>query len=379
MLFLVVVLLVLPQTRASLSRRVRVPAIRNVSPRQSLLASALLIVIAVILAVTLSEGNLSYACRGVALAIIGLSIVLLTGYGGQVSLCQVTFAGLGAVAMSKVGGSGGSLLGILTAVGLAGAVGALVALPALRLRGLYLALATFAFAYGMDNAFFNNIQVFGTYLSLPVARPHIPGISLQGNGAYLVLLCVVFAAVSAGLLAMRRSRFGRKLLAVNDSPSACLTLGIDVTWVKLVTFTTSAALAGLGGALYGGAQGAVAPADFTFLISLTMLLLAVIWGVRTTVGMLFAGVTYAFGPLLQQHLTQPRDVVLLLVGLAAIGISWNPEGTFGGETPLRKWRARQPARLAGAGYGAPGADASAAIVTAARATGVSERTGHAAD
>jgi branched-chain amino acid transport system permease protein len=264
-----------------------------------------------------------------------------------------------------VGGTDGSLLGILAAVGLSGAVGALVALPALRLRGLYLALATFAFAYGMDNAVFNNIQVFGSYLSLPVARPRIPGISFQSNGAYLVFLCVVFAAVAAGMLAMRRSRFGRKLLAVNDSPSACLTLGIDMTWVKLATFTAAAALAGLGGALYGGAQGAVAPGDFTFLISLTMLLLAVIWGVRTTVGILFAGVTYAFGPLLQQHLTQPRDIVLLLVGVAAIGISRNPEGTFGGETPLSKWRARQAARAAVAGFGELGEDHAPVIVTAA--------------
>jgi branched-chain amino acid transport system permease protein len=369
MLFLILVLLVIPQTRASLSRRVKVPAIRNVSLRQSLVASAVLLAGAVIVAQTMSQANLSYACRGVALAIIGLSIVLLTGYGGQVSLCQVTFAGLGAVAMSKVGGTSGSLLGILAAVGLAGAVGAVIALPALRLRGLYLALATFAFAYGMDNAFFSNIQVFGTYLSLQVARPHIPGISLQSDGAYLVLLCAVFAAVSVGLLAMRRSRFGRRLLAVNDSPSACLTLGVDMTWVKLVTFTAAAALAGLGGALYGGAQGAVAPNDFAFLISLTMLLLAVIWGVRTTVGMLFAGVTYALGPLLQQHLTQPRDVVLLLVGLAAIGISRNPEGTFGGEAPRWLRRPRLGAFLAPAAY----ADG------AASATGASERTGHAAE
>jgi branched-chain amino acid transport system permease protein len=388
MAFLVVVLLVLPQAKASLSRRVRVPAIRNVSLRQSLGGSGLLLVVAIVVAQTLSQGNLSYACRGVALAIIGLSIVLLTGYGGQVSLCQVTFAGLGAVAMSKVGGSDGSLLGILAAVGLAGAVGALLALPALRLRGLYLALATFAFAYGMDNAFFNNIQVFGTYLSLQVARPHIPGISLASNGAYLVLLCVVFAAVSVGLLATRRSRYGRKLLAVNDSPSACLTLGVDMTRVKLVTFTASAALAGLGGALYAGAQGAVAPADFTFLISLTMLLLAVIWGIRTTVGMLFAGVSYALGPILQQHLNQPRDVVLLLVGLAAIGISRNPEGAFGGDTPLAKWRARRTARLtlAGNAITASGFPATIAAVNGARAgyaagraTGTSERTGHAAE
>ncbi|HEX4865240.1 MAG TPA: ABC transporter permease [Acidimicrobiales bacterium] len=351
MLFLLVVILVLPQSRASLARRVKVRAPRLVGTRESLLTSAVFLGAALVVSVTLSPTNLSYANRGVALAIVMLSIVMLTGYGGQVSLCQLTFAGLGAFAMSKVGGTGGSLLGILAAVGLAAGVGTLVALPALRLRGLYLALATLAFAYGMDNAFFNNTRVFGVSLALPVSRPHVPGVSFKSNGSYLMLLSIVFAVLAVGLLAMRRSRFGRRLLAVNDSPSACVTLGIGMTRTKLAVFTLSAAVAGLGGALYGGAQGAVAPNDFTFLISLTLLLLAVAWGVRTIAGMLVAGILFALGPLLQQHLSQPRDIVPLLVGLAAIGVSQNPEGTFGGNTALQRWRDRRaagPALAAGA-------------------------------
>ena len=338
MLFLLVVILVLPQSRASLARRVRVRAPRVVGRRESLITAGAFLLIAWVVSQTLSSTNLSYATRGVSLAIIMLSIAMLTGYGGQVSLCQLTFAGLGAFAMSKVGSTGGSLLGVLAAVGLSAAVGALIALPALRLRGLYLALATLAFAYGMDSAFFNNINAFGISLSLQVARPHLPGISLKSNSAYLMLLAIVFAVLAVGVLAMRRSRFGRRLLAVNDSPSACLTLGIDMTRTKLTIFTLSAAVAGLGGALYGGAQGAVAPNDFSFLISLTLLLLAVAWGIRTTAGMLAGGVLFALGPLLQQHLSQPRDVVSLIVGVAAIAVSQNPEGTFGGNTILQKWR-----------------------------------------
>ena len=345
MLFLLIVILFLPQNRASLARRVRVRAPRIVGLKESLATAAVFVVVAVVVSRLLSAENLSYANRGVALGIIMLSLVLLTGYGGQVSLCQLTFAGLGGYAMSKVGGAGGSLLGILAAVGLAAAVGTLVALPALRLRGLYLALATLAFAVGMDNAFFNNINVFGVSLSLQVARPHIPGISLRDNASYLVLLCVVFAAVAVGLLALRRSTFGRRLLAINDSPAACLTLGIDMTRAKLAVFTISAGLAGLGGALYGGAQTAVAPNDFSFLISLTLLLLAVAWGIRTAAGMLLGGVAFALGPLLQSHLSQPRNVVALLVGLAAIGVSQNPEGTFGGNTALQKWRDRRGGSL----------------------------------
>jgi branched-chain amino acid transport system permease protein len=341
MLFLFVVVLVLPQNRAALTRRARVRAPRVVGLRESLIASGAFLVVAIVAALLLSSDNLAYADQGVAVAIIMLSLVLLTGYGGQVSLCQLTFAGLGAFAMGKVGGSSGSLLGILAAVALASAVGALVALPALRLRGLYLALATLAFAYGMDLAFFNNLSLFGASLSLSVSRPDIPGISLSNGGTYLVLLYVVFAALAVGLLALRRSAFGRRLMAISDSPAACVTLGIDMTRSKLAVFALSAGIAGLGGALYGGATTLVGPNDFQFILSLTILLLGVVWGIRTTAGMLVAGVVFALGPLLEQHLTHPRDAFSLFVGLAAIGVSQNPEGTFGGNTPLQRWRDRR--------------------------------------
>jgi branched-chain amino acid transport system permease protein len=343
MLFLLVVLLALPQSRAALNRRIMIRAPRIVGMRESLIAGGALILAAVVFSRFLAGNNLDYANRGLALGIIMLSLVLLTGYGGQVSLCQFTFAGLGAYAMSKVGGSDGSLLGILAAMGLAGAVGALVALPSLRLRGLYIALATLAFAEGMDIAFFNQIRFFGAANSIAVARPDLFGLSLNSSRTLLVALGVVFAVVAIGILALRRSRFGRRLVAISDSPGACLTLGVDMNRSKLAVFTLSAAIAGLGGALYGGVQSQVGPNDFQFILSLTLLLIAVAWGIRTTTGMLFGGVLFALGPLLEQHLTTPRDAFELLVGLAAIGVSQNPEGTFGGNTLLQRWRdARGP-------------------------------------
>ena len=345
MLFLLLAILVLPQQRAALlNRRVLARAPRIVNMRESVIAGAALIVAAVIFSRILGVTNLGYANRGLALGIIMLSLVLLTGYGGQVSLCQLTFAGLGAFAMSKVGGSHGSLLGILAAIGLAGAVGAVVALPSLRLRGLYLALATLAFAYGMDIAFFNQIRFFGAANSISVARPDLFGLELNSDRTLLIALSVVFAVVAVGLVAVRRSRFGRRLAAINDSPGACLTLGVDMTRSKLAVFTIAAAIAGLGGALYGGVQTQVGPNDFQFLLSLTLLLIAVVWGIRTTAGMLFGGILFALGPLLEQHLTHPRAVFELLVGLAAVGISQNPEGTFGGNTLLQRRRDRRAAQ-----------------------------------
>jgi branched-chain amino acid transport system permease protein len=343
-IFLLIVILVLPQKRASLARRAMLRTPRLVGRRESLAVGVLFVGVAIAVAQLLHQTGLVYANRGVALAIIMLSLVLLTGYGGQVSLCQLTFAGLGAFAMGEVAKAHGSLLGLLAAIGLAGAVGALVALPSLRLRGLYLALVTLAFAQAMDVAFFNNVDVFHTQLALTVPRPTLFGLKLTDDRTFLIVECVVFAFLAVGLLAVRRSAFGRRLLAASDSPSACLTLGIDMTRSKLAVFTVSAAIAGFGGALYGGAQGTVTPNDFQFLLSLTLLLTAVIFGIRTTTGAFAGGIAIALGPYLQQHFTRPREFFQLLIGLAAIGIAQNPEGAFGGNTPLQMWRDRQAGR-----------------------------------
>jgi branched-chain amino acid transport system permease protein len=274
-----------------------------------------------------------------------LSLVLLVGYGGQVSLCQLSFAGLGAFAMGRIS-DGSSWWGLLAAIGLSAAVGALVALPALRLRGLYLALATLAFAQAMDTSFFLNQHVFGTSNSLDVGRISLPGISLESRENYFVFLSAVFALVAIGLLALRRSSFGRRLTALAASPQASATIGMNLTATRLLVFAISAGLAGLGGALYGGDQGIVSPNDFKLLLSLTLVLLAVIWGIRTMTGMLFAGLLFAIFPVLQTHITELRNLIYLGTGLGAIGIGRNPNGVFGGNTPLQRRRDKQRARQA---------------------------------
>jgi branched-chain amino acid transport system permease protein len=340
MVFLFVALLVLPQARLrGRSTVIRPPRVAGL--RESLVTAAAFLAVAAVLAVTLSAGTIATVSLAVCFGLVMLSLVLLTGYGGQVSLCQLTFAGIGAFAMAKVG-DGGSVLGLLAAVGLAGAVGALIALPALRLRGLYLALSTLAFAYSMDYVFFQNPKVFGNSLSLSIKRLHVGGLSLTNGRAYFFFLCAVFALVAVGVLAVRRSTLGRRLVAMGDSPAAAATVGMSLTRLKLLVFTLSAALAGLGGALLGGVQGLVGPADFPLLSSILLLLLAVVFGIRTTTGMLFAGLVLAYGPVIQTHVHGSlRDIVSLGVGLGAVGIGRNPNGTFGGNTPLQRLRDRR--------------------------------------
>jgi branched-chain amino acid transport system permease protein len=329
MLFLFVALLLLPHTRLRTARLAVLRAPQVASARSSLLAGTGLVLLAGVAAAVLPDAKVDTLTHGAAVALILLSLVPLTGYGGQVSLCQLTFAGIGAVVMARADGGSGSPQALLAAIAVPALVGAFVALPALRLRGLYLALATLAFAYAMEGAFFGNASVMGNSLSLPVPRPDL-GLPISSDGAYLVAVTAVFAACGAGVLALRRSAIGRRLVAMGDSPTGAATIGMGLAMTKLAVFALSAAIAGLGGALLGGQQGAVGNTDFGLLLSLTLLLLAVIWGIKTVTGVLIAGLFLEIGPLLQDALGQVENVVPLLVGLGAIGIGSHQNGLVGG-------------------------------------------------
>jgi branched-chain amino acid transport system permease protein len=342
MLVLFGALIAFPQIRIQ-PKTTSFRAPRVVSLKESFITAALFVVAAWIALRYLPASGLFTAGHGVALAIIMLSLVLLAGFGGQVSLCQLTFAGVGAFAMGTIGVHN-AWLGLLAAVGFSGVVGVIIALPALRLRGLYLALATLAFANAMDAAFFSTTTFAGQSGARFVPRLSLPGISLVSDRAEDMFLTVVFCVLSIGVLLMRRSQFGRRLVAMADSPSGAMTLGMSLTGTKVIVFGISSALAGLGGALYGGQQHTVTGTDFQLLASLTVLLLAVIWGIKTTSGMLLAGVTFALFPLLESDYSAFKYLVYLGTGLAAIGIGRNPNGVMGGNTPLEGIRRRRAKR-----------------------------------
>src|SRR3954470_3779467 len=300
----------------------------------SLSWGAVLIVAAILIAPHLGATDLFDLTQGFSIAFILLSLVLLTGYAGLTSICQMTFAGLGAFAMGHLG-HGGSLWGVLAAVGLAAGVGFLLGLPTLRLRGLYLALATFAFASGMDEIFFKSPSILGTGGSLNVARPHIPGIS-QTDRVFFIELVIFFVLASIAVLAVRRGRFGRRLSALDDSPAACATLGLNINWTRLALFTVAAAMAGLGGVFYGGSQGLVSQADFMPIVSLLILLQLRIGGINTASGAFFGAIFFALFQLAGAHhvelpLTNIKviDLQYLLVALGAFAVSRDPNGLGG--------------------------------------------------
>jgi branched-chain amino acid transport system permease protein len=340
MIVLFVVLVSLPQDRLRTASFTNAVAPRVASLRSSVGGGVFLVAAAAVVSLFLGSANLKWGAIGFSTGLELLSLVLLTGYGGMVSLCTLSFVGLGAVAMSHVGGSSGSLLGIVAAMGLSGAVGALIALPTLRLRGLYLALATFSFATIMDLAVFGHI--LGTGGNLAVARVHIPGVPTKSDQAFFMVCAVAFVLVAIGILALRRSSFGRRLVATNDSPAACVTLGVSVNMTKLITFTIAAAIAGLAGALFGAVPGQVDANDFAALASLVVLLLARVGGINTATGALLGAATITAFDIAHPHLPiRIAQLQYLFTGLAAISVGRDPNG-IGGRIASALERLRPP-------------------------------------
>jgi ABC-type branched-subunit amino acid transport system permease subunit len=329
-LFLFIVLLVIPAARLAAAGRLPSRLAPKVASRsQSLVGAAVFVVLGCVAAGVVGDTALTTLSQGLALGIVALSLVLLTGYAGQISLCQLTFMGVGAFTMGKVSG-GGSWWGMVLAIVVSGVVGAFVALPAIRLRGLYLALATLAFGEGAYYAFFSNPNVITEGGSINVGRLPLPFMHAIGDRAELVVVTFA-AAVCAVLVAfIRRSAFGRRLVAMSDSPAAFATVGLSAVRTKIAVFALSAAMAGFGGVLYAGQQGGIGANDVQFFGSLTLLLFVAIWGMRTVSGALLGGLTAAALPVLQSHLPASlADLTGLVAGVGIILLGRSPDGILG--------------------------------------------------
>jgi branched-chain amino acid transport system permease protein len=326
MAFLFIALVTLPSVRLrAVGRLTTMRAPRVAGGRESLVAGAVFFVLAIVAAVTLAntevKGTTLLTLGGMVmtLGIVGLSLVLLTGYSGQVSLCQFSFMGIGAFVMGKVAG-GGSVLGLLAATGICAALGALIALPTIRLRDLYLALATFAFADAVATGFFPDSHIYGSG-GISIGRIAVPGINFGGDGAEFLLVSAFFVLAALLVLAIRRSLFGRRLVALNDSPAAYATVGLNIGFTKVAVFAIAAAMAGLAGALYGTVQGVVGTTDFDIFPGIIFVLFVTIWSIRTVSGAFLAALTYV---VLNQQWPNGiglfAGVGIILIGRAAGGL-----------------------------------------------------------
>lgn len=251
-----------------------------------------------------SPASTNLAAAVLVYAIIGLSLLVLTGWAGQISLGQVAFAAIGAyvAAISHLPFGLSLLLG-----GLAGGVAALiVGLPALRLKGLHLAVITLAFhqaviAIGLNPAY------LGKYLPDSIKRPTLLGMDFADQRIFYYLTLALTALIFVSVLGMRRSRTARALLAIRDNEEAAQVFGINLTRARVGAFTVSGFIAAFGGVILAYHQGAVQGAAFGVELSREIFLHSVIGGLGTVVGPLIGFVYYGI-PL---FFTLPALIALL--------------------------------------------------------------------
>ena len=341
-IMLFVVLVVVPQDKAAVfgtaRDRSRVP---NPAWRKVLMASALLVVVAWAMPEITrfvadgveglsASGLLGAVGYGLGLGIIALSLVPLTGYAGQISLAPLAFGGLGALVMSEVAADGNPL-GLAAAAVVCAVIGVLVALPSLRLKGLYLALSTFAFALVCEKAVFTHFAGFSDS-NANFERVGIAGLRAESDRANLVAMALVFCLLGLLVTALRKGPLGRRWQAMKDSPAACATLGINLTALKLQVFALSAAIAGVGGAMLAGWRGKAGTEQFALLQGslpgLPLVLMAVVGGIAAVAGVLLGAMLLAVFPQIGTAFPSLANLMAILPGLAGISLASNPDGAI---------------------------------------------------
>jgi branched-chain amino acid transport system permease protein len=282
-------------------------------------------------------------------AVVLISLVVLTGYVGQVSLCQASFMGLGAYLMAALMGHYGWSFWVAAPVAcaLVFLVGVGVGLPALRLRGLTLAIVTLSLALLADNFLFVDVGwLTNSSNGWTIAKPHLFRASLNDQATLYYVILAVTALAIAAVVRLRRGRTGKSWFAMRDAEIAASTSGVSITSMKLLGFGVAAALAALGGTLFALAVGSVSAQPFTFVKSIELLAIAVIAGVRSLPGAVLGALFYIVLPqvLLLYPPLVPLTSLILGVGLILQTV-FAPQGLGGA---LEAAESRLFRRLAGA-------------------------------
>jgi branched-subunit amino acid ABC-type transport system permease component len=278
----------------------------------------------VILPAVVTPSRLPVYSSGLAFVVIFASLHLLVRTSGQVSLCQMAFAAVGAASSVHFQHAGAPffvavLLGGLVAVPL----GAFISIPAVRLSGVYLAVATFGFGILVERIGFPSSLLFGSQQSMQAPRPSIA----RGDTAYYYVALAAALIAVAIMLVTRRSRLGRLLRGLADSPAAAAAHGTNIRVIRLLSFCIAAFLAAVGGAVLVPVTGNASGGTFNFSVSLLLLAVLLIAGRRALVAPFVAAAAYIVVPgyISDAHLLEYLPVVF---GLAAIAVATGLPGSL---------------------------------------------------
>ncbi len=278
-------------------------------------------------------------------AIGAVSINLLMGYAGQISLGHQAFFGVGAltsaglVTEAQLNFWGAVLCGAV----LGGLVAALLGAVALRLRGLYLALITLAFGFFFENVIFNIRGLTRGAAGMPAPKPA----GFTSELAYLWLVIAFFAVVQFLDWRLVSSKAGRAIRAVRDDERVASALGVDVTLYKVVAFVASGAFAGLGGALFAHQTELVVATDFNFQMALIFVFIAVVGGLGSRVGVFVAAAFFTLFPAFADRYGwfNPEYIPLVGVVLLVLTLIVHPGGIAEAVRPFVDWFQGKPFRF----------------------------------
>jgi len=337
------VLLLTPKGRFVEAGRKRLAQERNPMPVPVAWVGRLAVVAGLVIAPQVVGTRLPVYSNALVFFLVFISLRLLVRTSGQVSLCHAAFAAMGAAAFSHFAhGAGLPWLLALVLAGLATVpIGALVAIPAIRLSGLYLALATFGFGLLVERMVFGTALMFGRG-SRSAPRPgDLFGLTLGSDkGFYYVALAVV-VAVAVGMYWLNRSRLGRLCQAMADSPIALAMHGTNVRMTRVLVFCVSAFIAGLAGALFASSTGSISGIGFGPFASLTWLTVLALAGRGEFSASVIAGFVLAVVP---SYVNKPAytDWQPVIFGALAVTASL----AQGGRLPFVAWFRRSAERNA---------------------------------
>jgi branched-chain amino acid transport system permease protein len=279
--------------------------------------------------------------------IVGLGLMLLAGYTGLFSLGHAAFLGVGAYTHAVMVNAGIPFPIALACAGLlSAAAGIIVGLPALRVKGIYLGMATLAFGFIVEEGMARWESVTGGNAGLMVGFANLFGWELDSSGEFYFLCLVVTVAATLGIINILRSPTGRAFVAIRDSEISAQSMGIHLARYKTLSFAISAALAGVGGALYAHKIMFLSPEQFSLLQSIDLLLMIVIGGLGSIHGVFLGSIFLIVMPqliaiskdFLPAVIGEATGLKAVIYGLVLIAIVlFEPMGLYGRWLKIRAW------------------------------------------
>jgi branched-chain amino acid transport system permease protein len=305
----------------------------------------------------LSEYVLAQLVFVLIYATVGLGLMLLAGFTGQFSIGHAAFLGVGAYTQAVLANAGWPFPLALACSGtLSAIVGIVIGVPALRVKGIYLGIATLAFGFIVEEGMARWESVTGGNAGMHVKAPSLFGWSLDSNVEFYFLCLAVVVLSTLAILNLLRSPTGRAFVAIRDSEVSAQSMGIHLARYKTMSFALSAGLAGLGGALYAHKIKFLSPEQFSIVQSIDLLLMIVVGGLGSVHGVFLGAIFLITMPqlismgkdYLPDSVGQSPGLQAVVYGVVLVAfVMFEPHGLYGRWLKMRTYLQMFPFYRAG--------------------------------